>query len=410
VASYASKIPGVYLEDIPRPPPPAFDTGAPVFLGSVASLPARVPVSKGIARLDLATWTQLDQAERASGASWASGHLGPTVRGFFQNGGLLCYVAHLAAPSALDRALAALEPSTDFDLVCAPGLADLDAAALSAAQAKILRFCAQRGDCFAILDSARNNLASKGLLIQGATDHRDALAAAIVADADAEGLDRESLRVHGGLYFPWVKVRGAAGGDGFVPPSGHVAGVYARIDRSRGFYKAPANEVVEGVFDLQAALGSPDHGRLVGSGAPNLNCLRSFPGRGIRVCGARTLSLGQEWLYVNVRRTVMTVRRWLEVFMTDFLFEPNDPRLWLRINREVTAFLDDLHRRGALEGATAPDAYFVKCDAENNPKAVRDAGQVVVEVGLAPATPREFLVVRLIHGEGGLVSVTAGAS
>jgi phage tail sheath protein FI len=187
-----------------------------------------------------------------------------------------------------------------------------------------------------------------------------------------------------------------------------VAGVYARIDRSQGFYKAPANEVLEGVFDLQASVGAVDQAGFIAAGVPNLNCLRAFPGRGIRVAGARTLSLGQDWLYVNVRRTVMTIRRWFEVFMTDFLFEPNDPRLWLRINREVTAFLDDLHRQGALEGATAPDAYFVKCDAENNPSAVRDAGQVVVEVGLAPSTPREFLVVRLIHGADGIVSVSAG--
>lgn len=409
MATYASKSPGVYLEDVPQAQPTEFNTGVPVFLGSVAALPSSVPVDAGIARLDVPTWAQLENQEQETAVSWASGHLGPAVRGFFQNGGQLCYVVHIDGASALDGALAVLESSTAFDLVCAPGLADLDAADLAGAQARILRFCAERGDCFAILDSVKNNLASKGLLIQGAKAHRDALAAAIITAADAAGMDRESLRINGALYFSWLKVRGSAGvPDGFVPPSGHVAGIYARIDQSQGFYKAPANEALEGVFDLQAALGASDQEGFISTGTPNVNCLRAFPGRGIRIWGARTLSLRSSWLYINVRRTVMTVHRWLEIMMTDYLFEPNESRLWIRINRDVGAFLDELHRRGALQGRTASEAYFVKCDAENNPQAVRDAGQVVVEVGLAAATPREFLVVRLIHGADGLVSVSAG--
>lgn len=410
MSTYASKIAGVYLEDVPEPPPAEWNTGVPVFLGAVAALPASIPVSDGLARISVAAWTQLEEAEQRSGVSWAAGRLGPAVRGFFQNGGQLCFVAPLLDPSVLDATLGSIEPSTDFDLVCAPGLADLPATELAAAQAKILRFCAKRGDCFAILDTARTNLASKGLIIQAAKDHLTALEAAIAAVAGAEGLATEDLRVNGALYFPWLAVRAAGGADGgLVPPSGHVAGVYARTDDERGFHKAPANEVMEGVIDLQAALGAADQEALFSAGMARLNVIRAFPGRGVRIWGARTMSLGQSAVYVNVRRTVMTVRRWFEIATTDFLFEPNDPRLWIRINRDVSAFLDDLHRRGALQGATPADAYFVKCDAETNPPAVRDAGQVVTEIGIAPSSPREFLVVRLIHGASGITSVTAVA-
>ncbi|MFT3767540.1 MAG: phage tail sheath subtilisin-like domain-containing protein [Minicystis sp.] len=386
-----------------------FNTGVPAFLGAVVSLPSSLAVDAGLYRIEATSFTQLEQQEQKSGVAWASGHLGAAVRGFFQNGGQLCYVVHLADPSVLPSALAVLEPSSDFDLVCAPGLATLDSAELSAAQARILAFCADRGDCLAILDSARNNLVDKSALIQAAKAHRAALESAITALATASSRSPEELRIHGAAYFPWIKVPGpgANAGSVLVPPCGHIAGIYARTDRSRGFHKAPANEVVEGVIDLQVSISAADQEGFMSTGVSNLDCLRAFPGRGIRVWGARTLSLGQDWLYVNVRRTVMTVHRWLEIAMTDFLFEPNDPRLWIRIHREVSAFLNELHRRGALQGATAADAYFVKCDAENNPPAVREAGQVVTEIGLAPSSPREFLVVRLVHSQGGIVSVTA---
>lgn len=410
MSTYASKIAGVHLEDAPEPAAAEWNTGVPVFLGAVAALPASIAVSAGVTRISVAAWTQLEEEEQRSGASWAAGRLGPLVRGFFQNGGQLCFVAHLPDASALDATLAQIEPSSDFDLVCAPGLADLPTTELAAAQAKILRFCAKRGDCFAILDTAMTNLTSKGPVIQAAQDHLAALDAAVAAAAGAEGLASEDLRVNGALYFPWLAVRAAGGADGgLVPPSGHVAGVYAATDDRRGFHKAPANEVMEGVIDLQASLGAADQEALSAAGMARLNAIRAFPGRGVRIWGARTLSLGQSSMYVNVRRTLMTVRRWFEIATTDFLFEPNDPRLWLRINRDVTAFLDDLHRRGALQGATPADAYFVKCDAETNPPRVRDAGQVVTEIGIAPSSPREFLVVRLIHGASGITSVTAVA-
>jgi phage tail sheath protein FI len=127
--------------------------------------------------------------------------------------------------------------------------------------------------------------------------------------------------------------------------------------------------------------------------------VRAFPGRAVRVWGARTLSRAPEWRYVNVRRLFLTVRRWIDARMGWAAFEPNTPRLWIRINRELTTYLTTLWRDGALAGASPAEAFYVKCDVETNPPDRRDVGQVVTEMGLAPSAPAEFVVVRVVHRE-----------
>jgi Bacteriophage tail sheath protein len=130
-----------------------------------------------------------------------------------------------------------------------------------------------------------------------------------------------------------------------------------------------------------------------------INCLRAFRGRGIRVWGARTLSRQPEWRYVNVRRLFLTVRRWIDLNMAWAAFEPNNARLWVRINRELKTYLGRVWQQGGLAGRSESEAFYVKCDAETNPTEVREAGRVVTEIGLAPSVPAEFVVVRIIHRE-----------
>src|SRR6185295_5493572 len=154
-------------------------------------------------------------------------------------------------------------------------------------------------------------------------------------------------------------------------------------------------EVVEGVLDLQAVLTAQDVGTLHAGG---VNGLRAVPGRGIRVWGARTLAADPAWRDITARRTVLTVRRWLQRFMEGLVYEPNDVRLWVRIMRELTAYLDALFQRGALKGRSPAEAFYVKCDSETTPPEVVDAGLVVTQLGLALATPAEFVDVRVIHG------------
>jgi phage tail sheath protein FI len=182
-----------------------------------------------------------------------------------------------------------------------------------------------------------------------------------------------------------------------VPPCGHVAGIYAATDRDVGVHKAPANVVVDGALDLEIEITDEVQSGLNPVG---VNCLRAFPGRGIRVWGARTLSTDTAWTYVNVRRLVLTLRRWVAANMTDVAFEPSDSRLWGRVSRELAAHCTELYQRGALRGTSPDQAFVVRCDASTNAGAA--AGQVVAEISLAPRLPNEFVVVYIVYEAGGV--------
>jgi phage tail sheath protein FI len=175
--------------------------------------------------------------------------------------------------------------------------------------------------------------------------------------------------------------------------------VYALNDQRVGVHKAPANDELAGVLDLEFNLNNAQQGELNPHG---VNCLRAFPGRGIRVWGARSLSHEPAWTYVSVRRLFLTAGRWIERALAGATFEPHDLRLWVRIERELSDYFNQLFRRGALKGGTAEQAFYVKCDDETNPPEAQEAGLVITEIGLAPATPNEFVVVRLVHGAGGV--------
>jgi len=196
------------------------------------------------------------------------------------------------------------------------------------------------------------------------------------------------------LYYPWIRVAAPPGESGtiLVPPSGHVAGIWARNDSERGVHKAPANEVVGGAVGLEFQISRNEQDTLNPEG---INCIRAFPGRGIRVWGARTLSSDPEWRYLNVRRLFNYVEKSIDNGTQWVVFEPNDMDLWERVKRNVSAFLIRVWADGALFGATPADAFYVRCDEELNNQAVRDAGQLLVEIGIAPVKPAEFVIFRI---------------
>jgi phage tail sheath protein FI len=198
------------------------------------------------------------------------------------------------------------------------------------------------------------------------------------------------------LYYPWIKVANPAGTNGdreiLVPPSGHMAGIYARTDDTRGVWKAPANEVVRGALDVELNITKAEQGLLNPIG---VNCIRPFGTRGIRVWGARTLSSNTDWTYVNVRRLFNMIETTIMNGTQYAVFEPNDISLWEGLKRTISAFLRGLWRDGALFGATAEQAFFVKCDEETNPPESIDMGKVVVEIGIAPVKPAEFVIFRI---------------
>ncbi|MCI0726876.1 MAG: phage tail sheath subtilisin-like domain-containing protein, partial [Chloroflexi bacterium] len=202
------------------------------------------------------------------------------------------------------------------------------------------------------------------------------------------------------MYYPWIQVADLSGSGSttkFVPPSGHIVGVYNRSDAERGVHKAPANEVVRGAIDLEIGLSRGEQDTLNPIG---VNCIRAFPGRGIRVWGARTLSSDGAWRYVNVRRLFILVEASMDAGLQWVVFEPNDSNLWARVRRDVTSFLRVVWRSGALFGVSEDQAFYVKCDEELNSQEIRDMGQLIIEVGMAPVKPAEFVIFRISQWAG----------
>ena len=198
------------------------------------------------------------------------------------------------------------------------------------------------------------------------------------------------------LYYPWIEIDNPAATNGdtsiMAPPSGHLAGIWSRTDETRGVWKAPANEVVRGALNVETNITKAEQGLLNPIG---INCIRPFGTQGIRVWGARTLTSNTDWTYINVRRLFNMIETTIMNGTQFAVFEPNDQKLWEGLKRTVGSFLRGLWRDGALFGATAEQAFFVKCDDETNPPDSIDQGKVVVEVGIAPVKPAEFVIFRI---------------
>ena len=335
------------------------------------------------------------------------------MRGFFENGGKHCLVVPVKDVDGSETMLQALanlfhpesplEDITDIDLVCAPDIMmqslDTSLSNCLKTQKNVLKHCAEMEDRFAILDGPPGYGPNAGEDPSRSLFSYNRVEQIIRWLSDLPQRGRE---VEGAMYFPWIYVKPfARHRDKIhvpVPACGHVAGIYARSDAACGVHKAPANEVVEGAVDLTLRVSDAEQIELNNVG---INCLRSFPGRGIRVWGARTLSTQPAWKYVNVRRLFITLRRWIEHNMADVVYEPNEPSLWDRVCDRIGAYCFELYQRGALKGERPAEAFFVKCNAETNPLESREEGRLICEIGLAPLAPAEFIIVRIAQSSAG---------
>lgn len=265
------------------------------------------------------------------------------------------------------------------DLMAAYQRGVIDLEAVKAVQLGLIAHCELMGDRVAIIDPP------PGL---NARDIR-------VWRQETAGYDSK----YAALYYPWIKsFDPATGQTRMVPPSGHVAGIWARNDTERGVHKAPANEVVRGAVDLELQITRGEQDLLNPIG---VNCIRAFPGRGIRVWGARTLSSDPAWRYLNIRRYFNYLEESILIGTQWVVFEPNDHNLWARIRRNISAFLVNEWRSGALFGQSPEQAYYVKCDEETNPPESVDLGRVICEIGIAPVKPAEFVIFRLAQFSSG---------
>ncbi|HEY3288795.1 MAG TPA: phage tail sheath C-terminal domain-containing protein [Anaerolineae bacterium] len=348
----------------------------------------------------------------------SSTDLSQAVFGFFLNGGTRCYIANVAAGKSIEgtagskTGLDLLEQVDEVAIVCAPGLTD------AASYSAVIGHCEKLKDRVGILDAPRDVDAAKIDSLKVVAEPPAPGAAPSDASTKPGLKPRQSDGGYAAFYFPWIMVRDPlppaktdpaappASALVMAPPSGHIAGVWARTDATRGVHKAPANEPIRGALRLSYPLTRAEQGELNSAG---VNCIRTFPREGIRVWGARTLAASaSEWRYLNVRRLFNMIEESIALNTRWIVFEPNDMTLWKSIRRDISAFLIRMWRDGALMGATPEQAFFVKCDAETNPPEVIDAGQVVAIIGIAPVKPAEFVVFRISQYAGGVQTENLG--
>jgi len=271
-----------------------------------------------------------------------------------------------------------IEAMKDIDqisILAVPGNTDIDV------QNAMITHCETLKDRFAILDIPENTQKIADVKI-----HR-------------ENYDSK----YGAIYHPWLQIYDPLEKiDMYVPPSGHMAGIYARTDIERGVHKAPANVVIRNIKDLKYRLNQAEQDEL--NPLPtNVNVIRDFrkSGRGLRVWGARCITSDSDWKYINVRRLFIFIEESIEEGTQWVVFEPNDEPTWARVRRSVTNFLTNVWRDGALQGAKPDEAFFVKCDRTTMTQTDIDNGKLIMEIGIAPVKPAEFVIFRIGQWSGG---------
>jgi uncharacterized protein len=274
------------------------------------------------------------------------------------------------------KGLHAFDEVDDINIVAIPDKAGDREVILEA-----LNYCKLRKDCFFVADPPY------GLTPVQVKDFKGATGIYMGGNAFNSS--------YGALYYPWVYISDPlTGKKKMVPPSGVVAGTYAHTDSARGVHKAPAGTdegYLDSVVGIERIITKGEHDLLNPLG---INVIRTLPA-GICIWGARTLSADPEWLYINVRRLFMYVEKSVDKASQWVVFEPNDPHLWGSVKRNLIAFLTRTWREGALFGSVPEEAFIVKVDAENNPPEIRDAGQLIIEVAIAPVKPAEFVIIRI---------------
>ena len=352
------------VEHEPTPGPiEGVATAVAAFLGRVGSASVGEPVR-------VSSWQEYVDVVGLDGDN-----LPGAVHGWFLGGGGPCVVAPNAPGLDMTGTLEALEGVT---IVCAPDLAaagvdgEVDRTALADGQRALVAHCEARRDRMAVLDPPRSLSAAEVLAWR----------------ADL-GIDS----AYATLYWPWVRaVLPRAGAPGFQPPSGHVAGLWAANDATRGVFRAPAGLGLDGVLEVEATATAEEYAALNEAG---VDAIRAFPGRGIVVWGARTLSSDPEWKYVAVRRYLSYLERSVEQGLGWAVFEPNGQPLWERVRRLVTSFLAREWQSGGLVGSKPEHAFFVRCDETTMTQADLDSGRLVCLVGVAALKPAEFVVLRI---------------
>ena len=369
--------PGVYVEEVPGGARPISAVGT-----STAAIFGVAPAAAASLRTPTFVTSFREYGQVFATGQDTSNVLSNAVAGFFQNGGSRCLIVNLGDAGRngiVPDDLLLIDALDEISLVLAPGYAD------AGSYEALIGDCERRGDRFAILDTPRD------------IDPLDRLTRVV---GSGDGLrPRSSIGGYAAVYTPWIEIHDATTRDWIdQPPSGHLAGVYARTDATRGVHKAPANVPLIGALGLTRQIGRAEQGLLNPVG---VNVIRQFS-HGFRVWGARTLAEStSEWRYVPVRRLATMITQSIERGTRWVIFEPNDEPLWAAVRRDVGAFLHTMWRDGTLQGAKEEEAYFVRCGRDTMTQADIDAGRVIVAIGIAPLRPAEFSIARITQSAAG---------
>ena len=381
------KAPGVYLEETHPGTRPI--EGVSTTTVAFAGFAERGPNTPTLI-------TSFVEYESIFGKFTADGYLPYGVQGFFQNGGMRCYVLRLISPNQspglakpnspadvaiqpasvisppklrpvvpfdVTQALAALEELGDISVVCCP-----DEHLITAMTAALVAHCEKLRSRIAILSAPLGS------------DLSD------VPPAEAQSS-------YAAYYAPWVMVENPAGGAAkAVHPGGHIAGVIVANDVNRGVFKAPANLPITGIAGLERQITDGQQSLLNPRG---VNVVRTFPGRGHLIWAARTTSTHPEWKYVNIRRYFIYLEQSIDQGTQWVVFEPNGEKLWATVRQTIENFLFNEWKSGALQGDKPDKAYFVKCDRTTMAQDDLDSGRLVCLIGVAPLRPAEFVIFRI---------------
>lgn len=313
-------------------------------------------------------------------------YLAYAVEGFFINGGRRCFIKRIKTPGKTrlkakhfigqrpannqkqkPSGLAALRDIDDINIIYLPDIHALDTTEADALLAAIKEHCEQLHR-FAILDISQHRR------------HPDLV---------EKPIDSGYVTA----YYPWLQIIDQVNNRPiFIPPGGHVAGVFARSDLNRGVHKAPADEIIKGALAPEQFLSTEQQATLTQQG---VNPLRQFPGKGVMVWGARTCASDPAWKYITVRRLVNYLEESIARGLNWAVFEPNDELLWHMVKSSITNFLYESWRNGALMGARPEEGYFVRCDRTTMTQSDMDNGRLICLVGVAVLKPAEFITFRL---------------
>jgi len=344
--------PGVYIEELQFASSPI--QGVSTSTAGFVAVTGRGPLLG-----PLTSFTEFEQVATSN----LGVNLPLSVRGFFENGGQRCFISQIATTDSLKLGLAALDAQA-ISVVCCP-----DDSTIQDAAATMAAHCEKRRDRISILQSQ--------LPMVPVATHQPPVRSSYAA-----------------YYYPWISVPSLNGSSTVtIPPCGHVAGIYAQTDATRGVWAAPANLPLAGVTALSHDLTAAEADELNSRG---IDLIRNFPVQGITVWGARTTTnQDSDWQYIAVRRLLIFVEQSIAEGTQWAVFAPNGPALWVVVRSSIENFLVSVWQQGALRGSTQHEAFFVYCDQTTMTQTDLANGRLVCIVGVAPLRPAEFVIIQI---------------